>query len=159
MSVTTQRTPSPPTSAAPTASALVDDEHVDEPLVARGDPTRLGAARQALEHPVGGAFQRAAADDRADGDARDPALFERSPDLRDGEDRPDRYERVARSDDDQLRRRERVEHTGGGRRRRLAVEAHAVDLVPVLPRDEPFLEGEGAGRRVDPGSESVVRGG
>ena len=54
---------------------------------------------------------------------------------------------------------ERVEHAGRRCRCRLAVEAHAVDLVLVPARDEPLLEREGARRRVDPRAQRVVGGG
>ena len=49
---------------------------------------------------------------------------------------------------------ERLEHPGRGRA--LALEADAVDLVPMAARDEPLLEGEAAGGRVDPGALAVV---
>ena len=39
---------------------------------------------------------------------------------------------------------------------RLALEADAVDLVAVAAGDEPLLEREAPGRRVDPGAEAVV---
>ena len=70
VSVTTQRTPSASDLVCAVRVGAVDDEHVDEPLVARGDAARRGASGQPLEHPVGGALDRAAADDRADRDAR-----------------------------------------------------------------------------------------
>ena len=49
---------------------------------------------------------------------------------------------------------ERLEHARG--RVRLALEADAVDLVAVAAGDEPLLEREAPGRRVDPGAEAVV---
>ena len=158
VSVTTQRTPSASICCAIRVRA-VDDEHVDEPLVAGGDAAWLRAACQALEHPVGGTLQGAATDDRADCDTRHAPPLERGPDVRDGEDRPDRDERIAGGDHDHIGGLDRVEHTGRGHCRRLPVEAHPVDVVAVLTRDEPLLEGERAGRRIDPRPERIVGGG
>src|SRR5437870_5622886 len=70
------------------AVRLVDDERVDQSLVAGGDMRRRRPAGEAREHPVGGPLERAAPDQRADRDARDAPALERSADLLDGEDRP-----------------------------------------------------------------------
>ena len=109
---------------------------------------------EARQHPVGRPPDRAAADQRADGDCRNSARRERSSDRLDGEDRPDRHVRVARRDEQQLRLLERVEDAGCGRR--FAFEADGVDLVAVTARDEPLLERELAGRCLDPGAQPVI---
>ena len=59
------------------------------------------------QHAVGRPFHRAAADQRAHGDARHAPLLERFAQLPHREDRPDRDVRVARRDQDQVYLRER----------------------------------------------------
>ena len=76
--------------------------------------------------------------------ARDAARLERGADAGDGEDRVDRDERVARGDHDRVGRRDRLEDAGRRARRVGAVVDERVDLVLVLPGDEPLLEGERA---------------
>ena len=139
----------------PRRVGLVDDERVDQARVAARHVRRSRAARHPREHTVCRAFDRAAADERADRDARHAARDERRADLLDREDRPDAHVRVGGRDHDRVGPGQRLEHARS--RARLALEANGVDLVAVAARDEPLLEREAARGRVDPGPEPVVR--
>ena len=118
--------------------------------------SRSRAAGEPGEHAVGGPLHGATSDQWTDGDAGNPAPLERGPDLADGEDRPDADVRVARGDHQEVRVLERLQHPRGRPRRLGALEAHCVHLVAMLSADEPLLEGKLAGRRPDPGAQTVV---
>ena len=120
-----------------------------EPVVTGRDVRRRRAAGEPREHPVGRPLHGAAADQRADRDARDAAPLERRADLVDREDRADRDVRVARRDQDQVGACERLEHARRRPRLGRAGVVDGVDLVAVAARDEPGLERERPGGRLD----------
>ena len=93
---------------------LVDHERVDQPLVALRDMGRGRAAFHAESIRSSRAGDGFAAHERAHGDARDATGLDRSTDLADGQDRPDREVGVARCKEDRVRGRERLEHAGRG---------------------------------------------
>ena len=81
---------------------------------------------------------------------------ERVANLAHREDRGERDVRVARREQDQIRARDRVEHARRRPRRLFPLEAEGIDLVAVAAGDEPFLERERPGRRLEPRPEPVV---
>ena len=83
-------------------------------------------------------------------------MCERVSHLRQGENRCDRNVGVARRNEQEVGGFHGLEHTGRGRRNVGAVEPQRIDLVAMAPRDEPFLEGELARRRRDPGPQAIV---
>ena len=83
-------------------------------------------------------------------------MRERVAQLAHREDRPDRDVRIARREQDQIGVGDRLEHSRRRPRRLLPLEAHGVDLVPVAARDEPLLERERPGRRLEPRPQPVV---
>src|SRR5204862_141570 len=82
----------------------------------------------------------AAAEERADCDARNAPRRERLAQRPHGQDRRERHVRVARRQQQQLRLLERLEDARRRRRRLPALEADVVDLVAVPAGYEPLLE-------------------
>ncbi len=117
---------------------------------------RAGPAGEAGEHSGGGPANGLAADQRTDRNGGSAPLLERLADSRDGEDRADADERVARRDRDQVGPGKGLEHPRRGPRILGALEAHGIHLVTVLPADEPLLEREVAGRGLEPRAQPVV---
>jgi hypothetical protein len=74
----------------------------------------------------------------------------------DREDRVDRDVRVARRDEDQIAPAIASSVPGAGRALAAPSKRKRVDLVAVPARDEPLLERERAGRRVEPRAQRVV---
>ncbi len=147
VSVTTQRTPWASTSGASAASSAVDDERAGDVAVQRATPATLASWPSSAEHPVGGALDGAAADDRRHGDDRRraaPTRRSRTPGrARSG---PDRHDRVRRRDDDHVGAVDGVEHA---RRRAGRLDAGEADAG-----DRPRCAG---GPRSTPGSRSRPR--
>ena len=136
----------------------VDDEHVDEPLVARCDAAWLRASCQALEHPVGGPFR-----------ARPPTigltatlgtLRRSSAALMSATARIGQIEMNGLPGAITITSAASIASSTPGAGVAVASPSkHSVDLVAVLTRDEPLLEGKRAGRRIDPRPERIVGGG
>ena len=139
--------------------ALVEHERVDQPRVAAGDMARrVPPARRASIRSAGPLTARPP----TSGLTATAGARRRSSAARIGrhrEDRPDAHVGVAGREHDHVRGLERV-HDAGRRPRVLgAGEATASTSSAVAARDEPLLERERAGGRVEPGAEPVVGGG
>ena len=120
-------------------------QRVDQPLVTLCYMAWFGAAGHAPEHTVGRPFDRAAAHERAHGDAASSAAHERLSVGRNSEDRLDRDVRVTRCDHQRVGGGQRVEHARRGCAGS-ALEADLIHLVSVAACDEPLLERECARR-------------
>ena len=113
----------------------------------------------AREHTAERPRDGLAADQGAHGEAGSGSRGDRTPYLRDGEDRPDREERIARRKENRVGRVDRVEDTGRRARIRSTAIVGRVDIVLVVTAHEPLLERERARRRRHVCAEIVVRGG
>ena len=135
------------TSAVAGASASSITSASIRPVVAACDVARCRAACHAREHTAGRAGDCRAADERADGDAAHVAALDRRADLGDGEDRPDREVRVARSEEDRVGGLERLERRPVRPRVLGALVLDRVDLVA-----------RGDARRTTPGTRTCPAG-
>ena len=160
VSVTTARSPSASIAGAASASSVSSTNTSTSPAYRRATPSALASWPSGDEHPVRGALERLAADDRRDRRRRArpapraPAISVAHP--RHVEDRPDRDERVRRRDDDRLGRLERLDDLGRRRRVRQPGEAQLEHVRRLALVDEVLLELEPAVRGADLGRDRLV---
>ena len=118
----------------------VEDEDVGEIGIEPRDLRRRDFHAEIGEHFVGGAFERCAADNRADSHHRRFRAFEQTAYTGHGKDRADADQRVAGAYDDGVGTQDGFGDSGGGFRRFDVFETDAGDLRLGATFDQVFLK-------------------